>query len=120
MCTLFVPYVQGLISNVVMKDLDLRQHFKLEPSLARRLHEQLQADTRLLSTVRVMDYSMLLGVHLGNSSGGSGVASSAGGEQLLAAGGAGAEGSLRKLPPPPQQQQSLNFAEHSNAAGAFE
>jgi hypothetical protein len=100
-----------------MKDLDLRQQFRLEPSLARRLHEQLEADTRLLSTVRVMNYSMLLGVHLGSSSsgGGGGTASSAGREKL-AAGEAAAQGSLPK--PPPQQQQPLTFTEHSNAAGA--
>lgn len=93
-----------------MKDLDLRQRFRLEPSLARRLHEQLEADTRLLSSVRVMDYSMLLGVHMGSSSGGGGGPSSAGGDKVAAGG----------LPKPlPQQQQLLNFAEHSNAAGGF-
>lgn len=98
-------HAQALSSNVVLKDLDLRQHFKVEPSLARRIHEQVEADTRLLQSVRVMDYSMLLGVHQGSSGSGSG-----------SKGGAPTQG-ISAVQQPQQQQQQVNFAEHSNAAG---
>jgi hypothetical protein len=86
--------LQGSSLGVVLKDLDLQQQFKLDQSAARRVHEQLEADTRLLSSVRVMDYSMLLGVHQPLSDSSSNVGSKTAG---------------------PSQQH--NFAEHSNEAG---
>lgn len=85
----------------MLKDLDRRQSYQLEPSLNRRLQEQLEADTRLLSSVRVMDYSLLLGVHQGSSS------SSEGSSKGNAKGGVGQQ----------QQQRQLKFAEQVNAAG---
>jgi hypothetical protein len=78
----------------VLKDLDLQQQFKLDQSAARRVHEQLDADTRLLLSVRVMDYSMLLGVHQPSSDSSSSTGSKTAG---------------------PARQQ--NSDEHSNEAG---
>lgn len=102
-CTrLLSLHAQALSCNVVLKDLDLRQHFKVEPSLARRIHEQVEADTRLLASVRVMDYSMLLGVLQGSGS--------------SSKGGAPTQG-ISAVQQPQQQQQQVNFAEHSHAAG---
>lgn len=86
----------------MLKDLDRWQSYQLDPSLNRRLHEQLEADTWLLSSVRVMDYSLLLGVHQGSSS-----SISESSSEGNAKGGVGQQ----------QQQQQLKFAEHSNAAG---
>jgi hypothetical protein len=82
---------QGHSAQTVLKDLDLRQRFKLDQGSARRVHEQLDVDTRLLSTLRVMDYSMLLGVH------------------QVAAAAASSEGR--------QVRSQPNFAEHSNTPG---
>lgn len=87
--------VQGSRSGIVLKDLDLQQQFKLEQGAARRVHEQLEADTRLLSSVRAMDYSMLLGVHQPSSDSSSSTGSKSAG----------------------RAQQQQNFAEHSNEAG---
>lgn len=70
----------------------MRMRFKLEQDSARRVHEQLDVDAHLLGSLRVMDYSMLLGVH-----------------QPAAAAAAGSEGR--------QARSQLNFAEHSNAPG---
>lgn len=89
--------------NTVLKDLDLRQRFKLDAAAARALHDQLDADTRLLSSLRVMDYSMLVGVHQPTAGGAVGAVD---GSKSAAAG-----------VPQQMQQQQRNFAEHSTAAG---
>eukprot|EP01025_Chloroclados_australasicus_P032684 TRINITY_DN3312_c1_g1_i2.p2 TRINITY_DN3312_c1_g1~~TRINITY_DN3312_c1_g1_i2.p2 ORF type:complete len:868 (-),score=148.82 TRINITY_DN3312_c1_g1_i2:719-3133(-) len=47
----------------VFKDLDLDVCFKLEKSWHNRLIKQLEADSQLLNELKVMDYSLLLGVH---------------------------------------------------------
>lgn len=50
--------------TTIFKDLDLDYQFKLEQGWLQRLREQLTADCALLERLHVMDYSLLLGVHL--------------------------------------------------------
>lgn len=59
-----------------LKDLDLSESFKLESHWHEQLMEQLDADTRFLAQMNIMDYSLLLGVH---RVGGPGGADGAGG-----------------------------------------
>lgn len=92
--------LQGSGASMVQKDQDLQQQYKLEQDLVRRVHEQLDTDTRLLSSLRVMDYSMLLGVHQRSRDASSSTA-----------------GASKAAVNPAQQQQQHNFAEHSNEAG---
>eukprot|EP01025_Chloroclados_australasicus_P064321 TRINITY_DN8580_c3_g1_i6.p2 TRINITY_DN8580_c3_g1~~TRINITY_DN8580_c3_g1_i6.p2 ORF type:complete len:501 (-),score=43.13 TRINITY_DN8580_c3_g1_i6:340-1842(-) len=47
----------------VFKDLDLNVSFKLEKSWQHRLIKQLEVDSQLMSDLKVMDYSLLMGVH---------------------------------------------------------
>ena len=47
----------------ILKDLDLEYTFRLDPGYAKQLTQQLAADCGLLERLRIMDYSMLLGVH---------------------------------------------------------
>lgn len=49
--------------NTTLKDLDLDLGFKLEEGWHDRLMQQIKADCVLLESLRVMDYSLLLGVH---------------------------------------------------------
>ncbi|KAK9815279.1 hypothetical protein WJX72_000998 [[Myrmecia] bisecta] len=49
--------------NTILKDLDLDTVFKLEEGWHDRLMWQLQQDCALLEDLKVMDYSLLLGVH---------------------------------------------------------
>ncbi|KAK9800236.1 hypothetical protein WJX73_003652 [Symbiochloris irregularis] len=58
-------------SATILKDLDLNIQLKLEESWQNRLQWQLAQDCRLLEQLRVMDYSLLLGVTLCNTGYGS-------------------------------------------------
>ncbi|XP_039135294.1 LOW QUALITY PROTEIN: phosphatidylinositol 4-phosphate 5-kinase 9-like [Dioscorea cayenensis subsp. rotundata] len=49
--------------NTILKDLDLRYRFFLEPSWQDALLEQIEIDSKFLERQRIMDYSLLLGVH---------------------------------------------------------
>uniref|UniRef100_A0A1D1XZ40 1-phosphatidylinositol-4-phosphate 5-kinase n=1 Tax=Anthurium amnicola TaxID=1678845 RepID=A0A1D1XZ40_9ARAE len=49
--------------NTTLKDLDLDCCFYLEPSWRDDLLKQIETDSRFLETQRIMDYSLLLGVH---------------------------------------------------------
>ncbi|CCI41383.1 unnamed protein product [Albugo candida] len=49
--------------NVVLKDPDLTQKLKLNGDESRRLYQQLCADSELLCSFGIMDYSLLMGVH---------------------------------------------------------
>lgn len=49
--------------KTILKDLDLDYSFKLEEGWHERLMHQLKADCELMESCRVMDYSLLLGVH---------------------------------------------------------
>ncbi|KAK1260978.1 Phosphatidylinositol 4-phosphate 5-kinase 9 [Acorus gramineus] len=49
--------------NTTLKDLDLNYCFFLEPSWREALMKQIEIDSRFLQTQRIMDYSLLLGVH---------------------------------------------------------
>ncbi|KAL3131311.1 hypothetical protein ABBQ38_000603 [Trebouxia sp. C0009 RCD-2024] len=49
--------------NTILKDLDLDIRLKLEEGWHERLMKQLAADCSLMEELRVMDYSLLLGVH---------------------------------------------------------
>ncbi|CAL8463328.1 g2862 [Coccomyxa elongata] len=49
--------------TMILKDLDLDIKIKLEEGWHDRLMDQLAADCALLEELRVMDYSLLLGVH---------------------------------------------------------
>ncbi|KAA6423973.1 MAG: phosphatidylinositol-4-phosphate 5-kinase, partial [Trebouxia sp. A1-2] len=49
--------------NTILKDLDLDISLKLEEGWHERLMKQLAADCALMEELRVMDYSLLLGVH---------------------------------------------------------
>lgn len=49
--------------NTILKDLDLDIRLKLEEGWHERLMKQLTADCSLMEELRVMDYSLLLGVH---------------------------------------------------------
>ncbi|KAK1307807.1 Phosphatidylinositol 4-phosphate 5-kinase 9 [Acorus calamus] len=49
--------------NTTLKDLDLNYCFFLEPSWREALTKQIEIDSRFLQTQRIMDYSLLLGVH---------------------------------------------------------
>jgi hypothetical protein len=91
--------LQAAGPGVVLKDMDLQQSFKLPMPLSEQVHTQLDLDTHLLASLRVMNYSLLLGVQQDTAAGGS----------------VGTQPS--KQPPPQQQQQS--FVEHNTAAGQF-
>ncbi|CAN6476948.1 unnamed protein product [Victoria cruziana] len=49
--------------NTTLKDLDLNYQFFLEPSWRQVLLKQIEVDCKFLETQRIMDYSLLLGVH---------------------------------------------------------
>ncbi|XP_078148015.1 phosphatidyl inositol monophosphate 5 kinase [Carex rostrata] len=49
--------------NTTLKDLDLNYNFYLEPSWREALFRQMEIDSKFLETERIMDYSLLLGVH---------------------------------------------------------
>ncbi|KAB8089574.1 hypothetical protein EE612_014541 [Oryza sativa] len=49
--------------NTTLKDLDLNYSFYLEPSWREALLKQIETDSEFLRTQRIMDYSLLLGVH---------------------------------------------------------
>ncbi|ONK70985.1 uncharacterized protein A4U43_C04F3530 [Asparagus officinalis] len=49
--------------NTTLKDLDLDYSFYLEPSWRDALLKQIEIDSKFLETQRIMDYSLLLGVH---------------------------------------------------------
>ncbi|KAG6517526.1 phosphatidylinositol 4-phosphate 5-kinase 9-like [Zingiber officinale] len=49
--------------NTTLKDLDLDYCFYLEPSWRDALLKQIEIDSKFLETQRIMDYSLLLGVH---------------------------------------------------------
>ena len=46
-----------------LKDLDLEYAFSLEPELRKKIIRQMKVDCALLESLRVMDYSVLLGIH---------------------------------------------------------
>lgn len=50
-------------AHVTLKDLDLYTTYRVSTVDLRELHCQLQRDCNLLSTLNIMDYSLLLGVH---------------------------------------------------------
>ncbi|MQM13397.1 hypothetical protein Taro_046323 [Colocasia esculenta] len=49
--------------NTTLKDLDLKYCFYLQPSWRDDLLKQIETDSKFLETQRIMDYSLLLGVH---------------------------------------------------------
>lgn len=49
--------------NTTLKDLDLNYSFYLQPSWRAELLKQIEIDSRFLEMQRIMDYSLLLGVH---------------------------------------------------------
>lgn len=49
--------------NTTLKDLDLNYCFYLEPSWRDALLNQIEIDSKFLESQRIMDYSLLLGVH---------------------------------------------------------
>ncbi|KAJ6793046.1 phosphatidylinositol 4-phosphate 5-kinase 9-like [Iris pallida] len=49
--------------NTILKDLDLNYCFYLEPSWRDELFKQIEIDSKFLESQRIMDYSLLLGVH---------------------------------------------------------
>ncbi|KAJ8754158.1 hypothetical protein K2173_002057 [Erythroxylum novogranatense] len=49
--------------NTTLKDLDLNYSFYLEPSWREALLNQIETDSKFLEAQRIMDYSLLLGVH---------------------------------------------------------
>ncbi|CAA0829711.1 Phosphatidylinositol 4-phosphate 5-kinase 9 [Striga hermonthica] len=49
--------------NTILKDLDLNYCFYLEPSWRDSLLQQIEIDSKFLESQRIMDYSLLLGVH---------------------------------------------------------
>ncbi|KAJ0966644.1 hypothetical protein J5N97_023561 [Dioscorea zingiberensis] len=49
--------------NTILKDLDLHYRFFLEPSWQDALLKQIEIDSKFLERQRIMDYSLLLGVH---------------------------------------------------------
>ncbi|DAZ96107.1 TPA: hypothetical protein N0F65_000655 [Lagenidium giganteum] len=49
--------------NVVLKDSDLTQKLKLDRDVALELYQQLRADSDMLCSFGIMDYSLLMGVH---------------------------------------------------------
>ncbi|KAM3223422.1 hypothetical protein ACQJBY_057028 [Aegilops geniculata] len=49
--------------NTTLKDLDLNYSFYLEPSWREALLKQIKTDSEFLKSQRIMDYSLLLGVH---------------------------------------------------------
>jgi hypothetical protein len=55
-------HIGGHQANVVLKDNDLTERLRLPPEQANQLYEQICADSELLRTLGIMDYSLLLGV----------------------------------------------------------
>ncbi|KAJ5074579.1 phosphatidylinositol 5-phosphate 4-kinase isoform a [Anaeramoeba ignava] len=49
--------------GVTLKDLDFGEHIKLGPQKRQNLITQLKKDTDFLSSLKIMDYSLLLGIH---------------------------------------------------------
>jgi 1-phosphatidylinositol-4-phosphate 5-kinase len=49
--------------NVIMKDNDLKYKIRISRDAARNLLNQIQKDCQFLSSLGVMDYSLLMGVH---------------------------------------------------------
>ncbi|EPS73008.1 hypothetical protein M569_01742, partial [Genlisea aurea] len=49
--------------NSILKDLDLKGCFHLEPSWRDALIQQIDIDSKFLESKNIMDYSLLLGVH---------------------------------------------------------
>ncbi|XP_031482396.1 phosphatidylinositol 4-phosphate 5-kinase 9-like isoform X3 [Nymphaea colorata] len=49
--------------NTTLKDLDLNYQVYLEPSWRKELLQQIDLDCKFLESQRIMDYSLLLGVH---------------------------------------------------------
>ncbi|KAF6171556.1 hypothetical protein GIB67_018080 [Kingdonia uniflora] len=49
--------------NTILKDLDLKDCFYLEPSWRTDLLNQIEIDSKFLESQCIMDYSLLLGVH---------------------------------------------------------
>lgn len=49
--------------NTTLKDLDLDFVFRLEPSWRQALQRQIECDCKFLENERIMDYSLLLGLH---------------------------------------------------------
>ncbi|CAM8964624.1 unnamed protein product [Rhodiola kirilowii] len=49
--------------TTTLKDLDLNYSFYLEPSWREALLKQIEIDSKFLESQRIMDYSLLLGVH---------------------------------------------------------
>jgi hypothetical protein len=54
--------VRGCQPNVVLKDNDLNEKIRLEVSDADKTIEQLVADSELLASLGIMDYSLIMGV----------------------------------------------------------
>nr|ADN34178.1 45 PIP kinase [Cucumis melo subsp. melo] len=54
--------------EIVYKDIDLDFYFYLEPSLRNKILSQLKYDCEFLEAEGIMDYSLLLGVHIDASS----------------------------------------------------
>ena len=55
-------HVRGCQPNVVLKDNDLNEKIRLEVSDADKTIEQLVADSELLASLGIMDYSLIMGV----------------------------------------------------------
>ncbi|XP_047333791.1 phosphatidylinositol 4-phosphate 5-kinase 9 [Impatiens glandulifera] len=49
--------------NTILKDLDLKYCFYLEPTWQEVLFKQIETDSKFLEAQHIMDYSLLLGVH---------------------------------------------------------
>ena len=76
--------------NILLQDLDLAFKFRLEAGKRDLLVRQMAADCKLLEELKVMDYSLLLGVHFRQTDGAPS-SSNAGGETEVQ-GDDGAEG----------------------------
>jgi len=50
------------IANVVQKDLDVKFHLYVPNEMAEHIREQIDSDCRFLESMRIMDYSLLLGM----------------------------------------------------------
>ena len=56
-------FVKDKASSSIWKDLDLDVEIQLSDNWKQRLDRQLTADAAFLRAQRVMDYSMLMGIH---------------------------------------------------------
>jgi 1-phosphatidylinositol-4-phosphate 5-kinase len=59
-------FVKDKAKATIWKDLDLDVEIQLSDAWKQRLDRQLTADAALLRAQRVMDYSMLMGIHFKN------------------------------------------------------